>query len=82
MSGDKGWLFIAIGTWGTALLTLTDYRLMADLPAAWARGQCNLMGFATVPFKYVAIGAGLATLIYWFTAMQDGSSEREGVDDE
>jgi hypothetical protein len=82
MKGDMGWLFIAVGTLGAALFTLTDHRLMGDLPAAWARGQCDLMGLATVPFKYAAIAAGIATIIYWITAAQDGASEPEGVDDE
>ena len=82
MKGDMGWLFIAIGTLGAALFTLTDHRLMGDLPAAWARGQCNLMGIATVPFKYVAIAAGMATIIYWITSLQDGEHEPKEADDE
>ncbi|WP_430427926.1 hypothetical protein [Parasphingorhabdus sp.] len=81
MKGDKGWLFIAIATWAIALVTLTDYRLMADIPAAWNHGMCNLMGFARVPFKYVAIAAGLATLIYWFAAVGQDRSE-EASDEE
>ena len=82
MKGDNGWLIIALCLWGGSIFSLTDHRLMADLPAAWDRGMCNFMGLATIPFKYAAIAAGVATLIYWFSAIQEDNSDEEVTDDE